>query len=211
MRAEQVALLRRVEVLDLAAQAEQRLADLRGLGQAAVLHRRDRLLEQPVRDRGRRPDVVVAELADVLDLVGEGLAVRVERGDRVEVARDHRVELGLVGGADRDRLLGLRRGHGRDRGGRLEDERARRGLGAGRRRGLGGRGPRRSFGRRRGRELERLVGHRLGSCSCGAASAARPAHGEGSAAGPGVSGTGVRRPCPVYSASRRVIIASSVS
>ena len=123
VRAEQVALLGRIEVLDLAAQGQERLAHGRGLGQAAVLHGRERLVQEPVRDGGRRPDVVVAELADVVDLVAERLAVRVEGGDRVEVARDHRIELGPVGGADRHGPDGLGRSDGGDGRRRVEDER----------------------------------------------------------------------------------------
>ena len=60
-----------VELLDGAAQLQQRAADGRALGQPALLQRPDRGLQQPVGGLGRPPDVGVAHRADVVGLRGE--------------------------------------------------------------------------------------------------------------------------------------------
>ena len=121
-RAEQVALPRGVELLDLVTEVDERPADRRGLGEAAVLHRRERLLEEPVRDGRGSADVLVTELPDVLDLVTEFGAVWIERGDGIEIARHHRIEPGAVGRVDRHRVAGGRGRDRRDWSGRLENQ-----------------------------------------------------------------------------------------
>ena len=51
--------------------------------------------------------------------------MRVERRDRVQIGRDHVVELLGLGGIELDCIFGLALGDGRDRLGRLERERGR--------------------------------------------------------------------------------------
>ena len=124
--------LLRVEVLDGAAQLEQRRADLRALGQAALLQGLDRRAEQPVRGLGRRADVAVAHRAHVGRLRGE-LGRAGGRGhQRLEVAVDLGVQPGQGGGIDGG-------GHPRGGGGRHGLRRRRRGEGErGRRRRVAG-------------------------------------------------------------------------
>ena len=71
--------LLRVEVLDRPAQLEQRRADLGPLGQAALLERLDRRLQQPVGGLGGLADVAVAHGAHVGGLRGELRRARARR------------------------------------------------------------------------------------------------------------------------------------
>src|SRR5690606_3405603 len=124
--------LARVEVLDRAAQLQQRLAHLRAVGDAALAQLLDRHLEHAVGDVGRRADVLVAHLPDVVRLGGELGGARVRRQELVEVrrhlrlqARDRRLvdarreRRGLRGGDGLDGLRGAERER-LGRGGGLE-------------------------------------------------------------------------------------------
>ena len=104
--------LLRVEVLDGATQLEQRRADLRALGQAALLQRLDRGLEQPVGGLGRLPDVDVAHGSHVGGLGRELRRAGCRREQRLEVVVDLGVQAGQRRGLDgRSHPRGGRRGH----------------------------------------------------------------------------------------------------
>ena len=123
--AEEVALRGRVEVLHLMPQVQQRAAHGGVLREAAVLHRSHGLVEQPVRDGCRGPDVVIAEPSDIAEPVSERLTVDVERHGGVEVSRHHLVELRAVRVRERDRPGRIIRRDRRHRGRGLEYERRR--------------------------------------------------------------------------------------
>ena len=77
-----------VEVLDRPAQLEQGVADLGALGDAALLERPDRGLQQPVGGLGGLADVGVAHAADVGGLRGELRRAGLGRHQRVHEAVD---------------------------------------------------------------------------------------------------------------------------
>ncbi len=169
--------LARVELLDGTAQLEQRLADLRALGQAALAERRDRLVEHPVRRLGGLADVGVAHGAHRVGLMGELRAARRRAGQRGHEAIDLGVELGNQLGRD----LGRHR-----RSLRRHDHRRRRRCGEGQRRlrGLERGGCRRGL-------LARTCAHRVPlplPCACACADDIRQVAGADTL---GRSGSGV--------------------
>ena len=83
-----------VELLDGLAQLEQGAADLRPLGEAALLERLDRRLQQPVAGLGGAAHVVVTHAAHVVGTGGELRRVRGGVQQRAQVGVDFLVKTG---------------------------------------------------------------------------------------------------------------------
>mmetsp|Transcript_20818 Transcript_20818/g.79831 ORF Transcript_20818/g.79831 Transcript_20818/m.79831 type:complete len:426 (-) Transcript_20818:3821-5098(-) len=136
--AEQVALARRVQRLDLAAQVDQGLADLRALVEHAVLQRADRPLQHPVGDRSRGLDVLDAHRVDALDGLLELGMLAVVGGDVVDELAHLLVQLGDGLGLEAHLAAGRFHRQRRHGGRRLQREGLGRGeFGGGGRRGGG--------------------------------------------------------------------------
>ena len=108
-------MLRRVQLLDRAPQLEEAFGD-RCVTLAETAHGAGRPVEQPVAHIGRRADLAVGEVVDIVDTSAVVVAVNVDRPEASDERRDHGVD--TLGGlrVDGHLALGLCRG---DRRGRL--------------------------------------------------------------------------------------------
>src|SRR5579859_1614940 len=113
---------RRIEILDLLAECDQGIRDLRALGHGALLEGGGWSIEEAAGGLGRATNLVTAHTTDGGDLALELRRLRLEGGQRLDVGGDGGVDARGGGVIDLDGRSSLRRSDRRDRRRRLENQ-----------------------------------------------------------------------------------------